>query len=147
MYVAESVTRQGRSYISASITLFESFLANNIKFNNLNAIITFIHNVVNEKSERRFYDRVILDRNITLAEAFYKIMNTVDMFQWIPTDKEMVLVWEYLQGLSTEDLNRVSQTFETNLGSLSNLQTTDKTNIVAAINEIIERLAILEQKA
>ena len=87
VYVAESVTRQGRSYISASITLFESFLANNIKFNNLNEVITFIHNIVEEKNERVFDDRVILDRNITLGEAFYKVMNTVDMMNWIPTEK------------------------------------------------------------
>lgn len=107
MYVAESVTRQGRSYISASITLFESFLANNIKFNNLNEVITFIHNIVEEKNERVFDDRVILDRNITLGEAFYKVMNTADMMNWIPTEKEMMLVWEYMQGLSTEDLNRI----------------------------------------
>ena len=107
MYVAESVTRQGRSYISASITLFESFLANNIKFNNLNEVITFIHNIVEEKNERVFDDRVILDRNITLGEAFYKVMSTADMMNWIPTEKEMMLVWEYMQGLSTEDLNRI----------------------------------------
>ena len=36
IYVAEAVTRQGRSYISSSIMLVESLLANNVKFNRLN---------------------------------------------------------------------------------------------------------------
>ena len=107
IYTAESITRQGQSYISCSITLFESFLANNVKFNNLNEIITFINNVVNEKHERKYNDASILDRDIYIEEAFSKIMNTVDMSIWIPTEKEMSLVWEYLLGLSAEDLNRV----------------------------------------
>lgn len=107
IYTAESITRQGRSYISCSITLFESFLANNIKFNNLNEIITFINNVVNEKVERKYDDRYILDRDIYIEEAFFKIMNTADMTIWIPTEKEMQLVWDLLLGLSQQDLNRL----------------------------------------
>ena len=107
IYVAEAVTRQGRSYISCSIMLFESFLANNVKFNSLNEIITFIDNVVNERNERKFDDRIILDRNITHAECFYKLMDTVDFLLWIPTEKEMGLLWERILGLSQEDINRI----------------------------------------
>lgn len=107
VYVAEAVTRQGRSSISCSMMLFEALLANNIKFNSLNEVIVFIHNVVGEKSERQFKDDIILDRNITLGEAFYKIMNTTDMTLWVPTERESALVWEYMQGLSQEDLNRL----------------------------------------
>lgn len=107
IYVAEAVTRQGRSYISCSIMLFESFLANNVKFNSLNEVITFIHNIVGEKDRRKYEDSMFLDRNIELEECFIKVMNTVDMTIWIPTEKEMGLVWEYLQGVSQEDLNRI----------------------------------------
>lgn len=107
IYVAEAITRQGRSYISCSIMLFESFLANNVKFNNLNEVITFINNVQHEKSKRKLIDNYILDRNITLEECFFKLINTADMMIWIPTDEEMARVWEYLQGLSQEDLNRL----------------------------------------
>ena len=107
IYVAEAITRQGRSYISTSIMLFESLLANNIKFNNLNELITFINNVEHEKSNRKLIDSYILDRDITLEECFFKLMNTADMMIWIPTEDEMARVWEYLQGLSQEDLNRL----------------------------------------
>lgn len=107
IYIAESITRQGRSYISCSIMLFESLLANNIKFNNLNEIITFINNVEHEKPNRRLLDDYIIDRDITLEECFYKIMNTVDMMIWVPNEDEMARVWEYLRGLDQEDLNRL----------------------------------------
>lgn len=107
IYIAESITRQGRSYISCSIMLFESLLANNIKFNNLNEIITFINNVEHEKPNRRLLDDYIIDRDITLEECFYKIMNTADMMIWVPNEDEMARVWEYLRGLDQEDLNRL----------------------------------------
>ena len=115
IYIAESVTRQGRSYIACSIMLFESLLANNVKFNNLNEVITFINNVQNEKHKRKMIDSMILDRNITLEECFFKIMNTADMMIWAPTEKEMALVWDYLSGLSQEDINRLY--FKNNLYS------------------------------
>ena len=86
---------------------FESFLGNNVKFNSLNEIITFIHNVCSEKNNRKFADNYILDRNITKAECFYKLLNTVDPLLWIPTEKEMSLIWEYLRGLDKEDINRI----------------------------------------
>lgn len=107
IYIAESVTRQGRSYISCSIMLFESLLSNNVKFNSLDETITFINNVVNEKPNRKLIDEVILDRNITIEECFFKLMNTADMTIWFPTEKEMCLVWEYLCGISQEDINRI----------------------------------------
>lgn len=107
LYVAEAVTRQGRSYISCSIMLFESLLSNNVKFNNLNEIITFINNIEHEKPKRKLLDEAILDRSVTLEECFFKIMNTVDMMMWVPAEKEMSLVWEYLCGLSQEDINRI----------------------------------------
>lgn len=107
LYVAESITRQGRSYISCSIILFESLLSNNVKFNNLNEIITFISNVESEKPNRKLIDKYILDRDITIEECFYKLMNTADMMIWVPSEKEMSLVWDYLLGLSQEDINRI----------------------------------------
>lgn len=107
IYVAEAITRQGRSYISCSIMLFESLLSNNVKFNSLNEAIVFINNVVHEKQNRKCIDSQILDRDITLEECFYKVCNTIDPLIWTPTEKELSLIWEYLRGLSNEDLNRI----------------------------------------
>lgn len=107
IYVAEAITRQGRSYISSSIMLFESLLANNVKFNSLNEVIVFITNVVHERPNRTMDDRLVLDRDITKEECFFKLMNTVDPLIWIPTDKEMMLVWERICALSQEDINRI----------------------------------------
>lgn len=107
IYVAEAITRQGRSYISCSIMLFESLLSNNVKFNSLNEVITFMNNVVNEKPNRKIKDFTVLDRDITREECFFKIMNTADMMIWMPTEKEMQLVWEYIVDLSQEDINRI----------------------------------------
>lgn len=107
LYVAEGITRQGRSYISCSIMLFESLLANNVKFNNIDEVITLIHNVQSERPKRKLLDEAILDRDVSIAECFFKVMNTADMFLWIPTEEEMSLVWSYLCDLTQEDINRI----------------------------------------
>ena len=119
IYVSEAVTRQGRSYISCSIMLFEAFLGNNVKFNSLNEVITFIHNVVHEKNERELVDSYILDRDITKEECFFKLLNNADPLIWVPTKKEMSLVWERLRGVSKEDINRLY--YKNNLYSFADL--------------------------
>lgn len=107
IYVAEAVTRQGRSYIAASITFFEAFLANNMKFNSVDEIIQFCEHVKSEKANRKCIDKDILDRNITREECFFKLMTSVDMMIWQPTERQEELVWEYVLGLDQEDLNRI----------------------------------------
>ena len=107
IYIASTVTSNGRAYITQSIMLFESLLANNIKFNSLNEIITFIYNICSEKDKRKFDDSLILTENISTEQCFFKIMNTVDPLIWLPTEKEMMLVWNRIQALSQEDKNRV----------------------------------------
>lgn len=73
--------------------------------------------------------------------------NAVEYVQQNLTVDQKKQVRENIDAVSTEDLNEAAQIIGTNLGNLSDLQTKNKTNIVAAINEIIERLAILEPKA
>lgn len=107
VYTAEAITRQGRSYISCSIMLFESLLANNVKFNSINEIIMFINNTKSESDSRKYNDYNILDKNISVVDCFIKIMDTVDLSVWAPSEDEMARVFEYIASLSQEDLNRV----------------------------------------
>lgn len=106
LHVAATVTTQGRSLISASTMNFEMFLSNNVKFGSLDQVITFIDNICQEKKSRKFYDSVILDRNIGPDEVFAKVIMTCG-FQWIPTEKEMDIIWNLISKLNQENLNRV----------------------------------------
>jgi hypothetical protein len=104
IYVATGITRQGKSAISASIMLFEELLANNVKFGSLNEIITFIDNIRNE--ERTIDDRFVLDRNISLTEAYCKVMSTCG-YCWIPDKQDAHLIWDIMSRLTQQDLNRI----------------------------------------
>ncbi|MBP5595730.1 MAG: hypothetical protein J6Y02_10135 [Pseudobutyrivibrio sp.] len=104
IFVASSITAQGRSCISAAILLIESFLSNNVKFGSLNEIVTFINNVIHEP--RKFKDEDVLDENITLEEAWFKIMSTCG-FSYTPSYNDMQIIWEMMSRMSQEDLNRL----------------------------------------
>ena len=106
LYVASSITAQGRACISTAGLFFESFLANNVKFTDLDEIVTFIHNVCD--LETRYYnDNMILDFNISIEQCFYKLIMTCDITKFIPTQKECLIVWELLNNVTQEDLNRL----------------------------------------
>jgi len=102
--IASSVTVQGRSCISTAMLQFEMFLANNSNFGSLNEVITFIDNIVTEK--REYSDRLILDNDITMTESFNKVMMTCG-FDYIPSEEDLLIVWEIFGRLKQEDWNRL----------------------------------------
>lgn len=104
LHVASSVTTQGRSCNSAMALLFESILGANVPFESLNELVQFIHNVCNE--DRHFHDREILDRDISIDETFFQLMSHSG-FGWIPSEKDMEIVWRILLNCTQEDLNRL----------------------------------------
>ena len=53
LYLCTAVTGQGRGCISASITMFEGFLANNVKFNNLTEVFTFMNNICSDLKKEK----------------------------------------------------------------------------------------------
>ena len=110
--VAASITAEGRALISTAILFFESFLSNNVKFGSLDEVINFIFNVVDEKSERKFSDDGILDRDISAEECFAKIVYTIGDFRcgkikWVPDENDLDIIWNIISNLDQEDINRL----------------------------------------
>lgn len=112
LYVAASITAQGQSIISTATMFFESFLSNNVKFGSLEEIVHFIDNVCEEKNSRKYDDNLILDRNITVDECFYKIMKTCGdwrkgKIRWVPDYQDMSIIYDIISNLSQQDINRL----------------------------------------
>lgn len=107
LYVAQSITMQGRSCIASAIMLFEATMANNVKFCGLNEVITFINNVRRE-SIINYPDEVIIDKDkyVSVEECFFKIVYSSG-FYWIPTEKEMTLIWDILNQCNQHELNKL----------------------------------------
>src|SRR5574344_3093875 len=79
-------------------------MANNVKFGSLNEIIMFINNV--RRETRNYNDIDVLDGNISVQECFMQIMSTCG-FYYIPTDRDMMIVWDMLNQMSQQDINRL----------------------------------------
>lgn len=107
LYVAQSITMQGRSCIAAAIMLFEATMANNVKFSSLNEVITFINNVRREP-DGIYKDEYIIDSDKipNVEEVFFKILYSCG-FYWIPSEKEMTLVWDILNRCTQHELNKL----------------------------------------
>lgn len=108
LYVCTAVTTQGRGCISASITMFEGFLANNVKFGSLTEALQFINNIVNDsKKKNMFSDWDVLDRNISVEECFLKIMKMCGYNSWVPNDKARDVLWDTINNLDQRSINLV----------------------------------------
>ena len=112
LYVAASITAQGRSSISTAILFFESFLSNNVKFGSLEEVVHFIDCVCSERPNRKYNDSLILNRNISAEECFTKIVMTCGdwrkgKIKWIPDYDDLDIIYKMVRSLDQEDLNRV----------------------------------------
>jgi len=108
LYLCTAVTGQGRGCISAAITMFESFLANNVKFGSLTEVLTFIDNICLDLTKpRKFNDYMILDRMIGVEECFLKVMHNCGFNSWVPSDEAVKAIWNTINNLNQEQLNMV----------------------------------------
>lgn len=110
--VAASITAQGRALISTATMFFESFLSNGVKFASLEEVIQFIDCTCQERPNRRYKDKDLLDRNISREECFSKIVLSIGDFKhgkvkWYPTMDELDIIWTMLCRLDQEDINRL----------------------------------------
>ena len=84
--------------------MFESFLANNVKFGSLDQVLLFINNVVKEK--RKFADEMFIDKPVSNIDCFAKIVDSCG-YLWIPNTEELDIIWQVINNLGQRDLNRV----------------------------------------
>lgn len=106
LFTAASITSQGRSCISNAGLFFEAFLANNVKFSSLENVLAFINNVLEDCRYIKFNDRIVLDRNITVEECFYWVMENCG-FNYIPSDEDCDIVWRLINNLTQTEINRL----------------------------------------
>ena len=112
LYVAASITAQGRSVISTATMFFESFLANNVKFASLEEVLHFIDCIKSERKNRKFNDSVILDFPISVDMCFAKIIRTCGdwrkgRIKWVPDMEDAKIIYRVLKNSSQEDINRI----------------------------------------
>ena len=106
IHVGASILAQSRSQISELSMLFEMFLANNVKFGSLDEIVVYIDNIVQERSQRKFNDRDVLDADVPLHQVFGHLIMMCGWL-WIPDEEDMQIIWDILQNLPQDDLNRI----------------------------------------
>lgn len=113
LYLCSAVTGQGRGCISASITMFEGFLANNVKFENLTEVLTFVENICADQRDpknNRFRDCDILDRAITKEEVQLRLVENCGFNSWVPNDRDVEIIWKTVCDLNQRELNMVYYT-------------------------------------
>lgn len=77
---------------------------NNVPFGSMNELIEFIHNVLEES---RIYNSAdIITNHASIEETFFQLLFATG-FGWIPTEDEMFIIWEILNGLEQDDLDRL----------------------------------------
>ena len=107
LFVAPSITTQSRAAISSAGLQFEMFLANGSKFESLNEVVTFIDNIVMERPERKYNDSDILTHIPTIDETFSKLILSCGFLKYIPSQEDLMIIWNILSELDQEDITRL----------------------------------------
>lgn len=108
LYLCTAVTGQGRGCISASITMFEGLLADNMKFANLTEVLQYIEYIAQDQSREdmtKFNDWDVLDRNITVEECFLRIIGNCGFNSWVPSDEAVEIIWDAINNLTQRCIN------------------------------------------
>ena len=103
-----AVTGQGRGCISASITMFEGFLADNVRFGSITECLTYINNICNDLKNpelNKFNHYEILDRQITVDECFLRLLRNFGYNDCVPDDDGIELLYKTVANLSQPELN------------------------------------------
>lgn len=108
MNVATSITAQGRAMVSSMCMQFEMFLNDNVQFGSVDEVLQFIDHICEERHERNYNDRDILDNfySVTEADVFYKLVKNCT-WRWIPNQEELNIIWTVVSNLDQENLNRI----------------------------------------
>ena len=102
MACASATTARGQALISTAFNAFEDFLSDSVSFNNMDECLTFIKNIISEKSIRKKKDSTwIKDKNIAEVTERLKSKFAVD------EDCDIKLIQKILSNLGQEDLNRI----------------------------------------
>lgn len=106
VYVASSITMQGQNCISTALLLFEATLNNNVKFGSLNEVCQYVNNIRHERRHRKFKDKKVIDLKITAHDVFCQLVSTCGFF-YQPSERDLLIIWDMVNQLDQEDLNRV----------------------------------------
>ena len=70
----------------------------------LNELIEFIYNVINEEKHYNSYE--IITNHASLEETFFQLMSSTG-FGWVPSEHEMIIVWNILSKFDQDELDRL----------------------------------------
>lgn len=101
IHCATAITGKGKQLISTATCAFEGFIADNVKFLNMDDCMIFIKNILSEN--REFDDKFILDRNITVEECLLRLRDNMEYEE----EFEIHRVRKLLYSLNKTDINRI----------------------------------------
>ena len=108
LYLCTAVTGQGRGCISASITMFEGLLSDNMKFANLTEVLQYIENIRKDTMKYPVVDDLqIIDRNVAVEQCLLRMIRNCGWNNWVPGDEAVKAIWKTICNLDQRTINRL----------------------------------------